>query len=93
MSLLSHIFGTKPKVNEKSSVTPASTPEFDHLLAFGGALMRLLNEDRYIARSDYRPIVEEYADSKKFFLNLQDSNLLGMYCEKNGIEEERIKAQ
>lgn len=52
--------------------------------------MRLLNEDRYIARSDYRPIVEEYNETKIFFKNLQDSNLLGMYCEKNGLEEERI---
>lgn len=91
MSLLGRIFGTKPGATEKSSATPASTPEFDRLLAFGGALMRLLNEDRYIARSDYSPIVEEYNETKKFFLNLQDSNLLGMYCEKNGLEEERIK--
>ena len=91
MSLLNRIFGTKPGATEKSSVTPVLTPEFDRLLTFGGALMRLLNEDRYIARSDYSPIVEEYNDTKKFFLNLQDSNLLGMYCEKNGLEEERIK--
>jgi len=90
MSLLSRIFGTKPEATEKSSVTPAPTPEFNRLLAFGGALMRLLNEDRYIARSDYRPIVEEYNETKIFFKNLQDSNLLGMYCEKNGLEEERI---
>ena len=78
MSLLSRIFGTKPGVTEQSSATPATTPEFDRLLAFGGALMRLLNEDKYIARSDYKPIVEEYADIKTFFLNLQTANLLGM---------------
>ena len=91
MSLLSRIFGTKPEAPEKASAVLASTPEFDRLLAFGGALMSLLNEDRYIARSDYKPIVEEYADIKTFFLNLQASNLLSMYCEKNGLEEGRIK--
>ena len=91
MSFLSRIFGTKHETTEKSSVNSASTPEFNRLLAFGGALMRLLNEDRFIARSDYKPIVEEYADIKTFFLNLQASNLLGMYCEKNGLDEERIK--
>ena len=90
MSFLSRIFGIKPEATEKSSATPASTPEFDRLLAFGSALMRLLNDDRYIARSDYKPIVEEYADTKRFFLNLQNSDLLGMYCEKNGLNEERI---
>jgi hypothetical protein len=91
MSLLSRIFGTKSEATEKASAALASTPEFDRLLAFGSALMRLLNEDRYIARSDYKPIVEEYTDIKTFFLNLQVSNLLGMYCEKNGLDEERIK--
>ena len=91
MSFLNRIFGTKPKATEKTSATLASSAEFDRLLAFGGALMRLLNEDRFIARSDYKPIVEEYADIKTFFLNLQASNLLGMYCEKNGLDEERIK--
>ena len=90
MSLLSRIFGTKSEATEKASAALASTPEFDRLLAFGCALMRLLNEDRYIARSDYKPIVEEYTDIKTFFLNLQASNLLGMYCEKNGLDEERI---
>ena len=91
MSLLSRIFGTKSEATEITSITPASTPEFDRLLAFGGALKRLLNEDRYIARSDYRPIVDEYNDTKSFFLNLQDSDLLGLYCEKNGLEEKRIR--
>ncbi len=48
MSLLSRIFGAKLLVPEKASGAQASTPEFDRLLAFGGALMRLLKEDRYI---------------------------------------------
>ena len=91
MSLLDRIFGKKPEDTEKTPVTPASTPEFESLLAFGGALKRLLNEDRYIARSDYKPIVEEYDKTRTFFENLQASNLLTMYCEKNGLDEKRIK--
>ena len=87
MSLLSRIFGTKSEATENASATLASTPEFDRLLAFGCALMCLLNEDRYIARSDYKPIVEEYADIKTFFLNLQASNLLGMYCATDDEED------
>ena len=90
MSLLTRIFGTKTESANKSSATPASTPEFDRLLAFGSALMRLLKEDRYIARSDYKPIVEEYADVRTFFLNLQASGLLSMYCEKNDLDGDRI---
>ena len=91
MSLLSRIFGEKSKPSDKASVASGSTPEFERLLAFGGALQRLLNADQYIARSDYKPIVEEYSEIKAFFQNLQTSGLLGMYCEKNGLEEERIK--
>ena len=91
MSLLSRIFGTKPEATENPSETPTITPEFESLLAFGGALQRLLKEDRYIARSDYKPIVEEYQKTKFFFENLQASNLLPMYCQTNGLEEKRIK--
>ena len=90
MSLLSRIFGTKQEATEKSTVTATSTPEFESLLAFGGALMRLLNEDRYIARSDYKPLVEEYEKTRTFFENLQSSNLLTMYCEKNGLDEKQL---
>ena len=91
MSLLSRIFGTKSESSEISSIAQATTPEFESLLAFGGALMRLLNEDRYIARSDYKPIVEEYQKTRFFFENLQASNLLSMYCQTNGLDEKRIK--
>lgn len=91
MSLLSRIFGAKPETTENSSVTPTITPEFESLLAFGGALQRLLKEDRYIARSDYKPIVEKYQNTRFFFENLQASNLLSMYCQTNGLDEKRIK--
>ena len=91
MSLLSRIFGQKSKATEKTSPAQATTPEFERLLTFGGALKHLLKEDRFIARSDYKTVVEEYTDVKTFFLNLQSSDLLTMYCEKNGLDEKRIK--
>jgi DNA helicase-4 len=91
MSLLSRIYGDKSSATEKTSVTPVSSPQFERLLSFGGALQRLLKEDRYIARSDYRPIIEEYAEVEDFFLNLQTSDLLSMYCEKHGLDAKRIE--
>ena len=91
MSLLSRIFGEKSKSSGKAQKASGSTPEFKRLLDFGGALQRLLNADQYIARSDYKPIVAEYSDTKAYFQNLQTSGLLGMYCEKNDLEEDRIK--
>lgn len=91
MSLLSRIFGEKPTRTNKTSGNHTMTAEFQGLLDFGRALQSLLKEDRYIARSDYKPIVDAYADIKSFFLNLQASNLLSLYCEQNGLEEDRIK--
>ena len=85
MSLLSRIFGAKPEATENPSVTPTITPEFESLLAFGGALLQLLKEDRYIARRDYKPIVEEYQKTRFFFENLQESNLLHMCFQTNGL--------
>lgn len=91
MSLLSRIFGEKRKTTDNSSVEKTITPEFQRLLDFGKALSRLLKEDKFIARSDYYPITEEYLDAKTFFENLYNSGLLTLYCEKNGLEEKRIK--
>lgn len=91
MSLLSRIFGEKRKPAEKTSNTPATTPEFERLLAFGRDLQRLMSEDRFIARSDYSPIIKEYIDIKGFFDSLLTSGLLDMYCEKNGLEATRIQ--
>lgn len=91
MSILSRIFGEKPTPADKPSAEFTITPEFQRLLDFGRSLQSLLNEDRFIARSDYKPIVDNFADIKAFFQNLQTSNLLGLYCDKNGLDVERIE--
>ena len=91
MSLLSRILSDKQTQADKQSQSFPVSPEFERLLDFGRELQHLLNEDKYIARSDYRPIVEAYSDIKAFFLNLQTSDLLGMYCEKHNLDENRIK--
>lgn len=92
MSILSRIFGEKPNPTDKTSVEPLNIPpEFQQLLEFGRALQNLLKRDQYIARSDYMPIVEQYVNTKQFYMTLQESNLLGMYCEKNRLDDKRIK--
>lgn len=86
MSLLGRIFGEK----SKSTSLVGSTPEFERLLAFGADIQKLLKEDRYIARSDYKPIVDAYSDVRVFFTNLQATNLLTLYCQQNDLDETRI---
>lgn len=91
MSLISRIFGEKKSRSSNRTEQHTTTPEFQRLLEFGKTLQQLLKEDKYIARSDYRPIVKEYSDIKDFFQNLQSTNLLQMYCENNDLDEKRIK--
>ena len=42
----------------------------------------LLHSDRFIARSDYRPIHERYAELHVSLSNLEKMGMLDMYCEK-----------
>ena len=59
MSFLTRIFSNKS----------AKTEEIVRLLQFNQRFDTLLNEDKYIARSDYKDIIEEYADIYTFFQN------------------------
>lgn len=51
---------------------------------------KLLAEDRYIARSDYKKYIDEYQKSISFFEVLSDSGMLGNFCDVNGVEEKEI---
>ena len=46
----------------------------------------LLHSDRFIARSDYRPIHERYAELHVSLSNLEKMGMLDVYCEKNRID-------
>ncbi|MBP5538708.1 MAG: UvrD-helicase domain-containing protein, partial [Bacteroidales bacterium] len=52
----------------------------------------LLNENRYIARSNYRQLIGDYAVTNTFFANLKTAKTLGYYCSANGIQEASIEA-
>ena len=92
MSLLRRIFGEKPAQADKISVVPTRTPEFQRLLNFSRALQSLLNKDRYIARRDYTPLVDDYVEINTFFTNLKSAKALEYYCQANGVEEEFVEA-
>lgn len=50
----------------------------------------LLHSDRFIARSDYRPIHERYAELHVSLSNLEKMGMLDMYCEKNCIDPKKM---
>ena len=99
MSLLSRIFSNKgknsqvtPQKTEPTIVVPDSpTPEYASLLQFTRRLNDLLQDDKYLARSDYRGLIDDYAEINTFFINLKTAKTLSYYCSANGIDGASIK--
>ena len=99
MSLLGRIFSDKRKKSqetphkvEPTKVVPVSpTPEYASLLQFTQRLNALLLEDKYQARSDYRCLIDDYADTNTFFTNLKTAKTLSYYCSSNGIDGASIE--
>ena len=60
-------------------------------MEFLGGMENLLSKDKYIARSDYHRAIGKYSQVASFFDNLCSSDLLGVYCQKNGLDIQRIK--
>ncbi len=99
MSLFDFIFSRSinpkevPKKTEPSIVIPdAPTPEYASLLQFAQRLNLLLLADKYLARSDYRQLIDDYAEINTFFANLKTAKTLGFYSSANGIQEASIEA-
>ena len=76
------------------STTPADTaktkqgwtPQYQKILEFRAKLSELLSQDRYLARSDYRALIDEYKEAYTFFDSLKVSEMLFAYCEKNSLK-------
>ena len=66
------------------------TAELECLCQFEKKLNDLLEQDIYIARSDYKDLRDENASIFSHFKILQDSKTLNYYCQEHGIEEKRI---
>lgn len=98
MGLLSKIFGSKKDVSNvdidnKAKSSVKNVPRNENcikLMEFASHMEKLLAEDRYIARSDYKKYIDEYQKSISFFEVLSDSGMLGNFCDVNGVEEKEI---
>lgn len=66
------------------------TPEIKALMAFRKELMSFQEIDRYIARSDYAYLRNNYSDTYTFFENTKRAKTLDYYCEKNGLEKSYV---
>ena len=96
MSFYSRIFHKKKKQDTSSGqqysvAQDAPTAEYGKLLQFTNCLNSLLQDDKYIARSDYLALIEEYEDVKTFFQNQKTATTIENYCEKYGVPLKAIE--
>ena len=99
MSFFSRIFADRRPKSQVDAPKPkpemlpdAPTAEYAQLLQFTQRLNSLLLEDRYLARSDYKQLIDEYADINTFFQNQKTATTLGLYCEKFAIPAASVEA-
>lgn len=86
MGLLSKIFGFKQRNAECNNTPSANYPEeYRQILKFNSILESLLKEDRFIARSDYKQLVDTYAALPDFIETLKKSKMLKTYVETNNL--------
>ena len=77
-------------IGKKKRTAVIMTDELERLFQFEKILDNLLGQDIYIARSDYKKLLDENTIIFSHFKVLQDSKMLGYYCREHGIEDERI---
>lgn len=53
---------------------------------FNFKLNEMLNKNTYIARSEYKSLIDDFADTYKYFMVLVDSNTINNYCKNNSIK-------
>ena len=87
MGLFSKIFGKKNISEEKNT----SNNEYKQVIDFNNNFENLLKSDCYIARSDYKFLIDDYKDTFVFFDNNQRGKTLSFYCKTNKINENTIK--
>ena len=100
MSFFNRIFSNKrrnsqqaPESKEPVTVMPiAPTREYAQMMKFTQALNSLLMSDKFLARSDYRRLVEDYAELNKFFQNQKAAKTLSYYCSANGVPAAEVEA-
>ena len=77
-------------VCEKKTLQSQEYPsEYKKVLYFNQEVKKLLSEDKYIARSNYKHIISN-DETYKFFEVLNKSNLLEDYVQKNGLDRKEI---
>ncbi|MBQ7237577.1 MAG: UvrD-helicase domain-containing protein, partial [Bacteroidales bacterium] len=85
-----NIFSKLFKIGKNKKSEVVMTAELESLCQFEKSLYDLLEQDIYIAKSDYKDLRDENAKTFSHFKVLQESKTLNYYCQEHGITEERV---
>ena len=86
---MANLFSKLFNLGKNKRTEVSMTAELERLCQFEKKLNDLLEQDIYIARSDYKELRDENASIYSHFKVLQDSKTLNYYCLEHGVEEER----
>ena len=54
--------------------------KIDNIYSYNTKINSLLEKNKYIARSEYKNIIDDYKETYSYFDVLKSSNLLKSYC-------------
>ena len=85
MGFFSKLFGKKSKTEIGSQPI-----EYTQALTFNKEFSDIMKSDKFIARSDYRNLIQKYEFTATFFENNQRAKTLNYYCKQNKVDEKEI---
>ncbi len=88
MSIFRKFFRLKYRNEQEPS--ESDSQEVRRLMQFEHQIKELLDKDMFIARSDYRGIVNDFDDFYKQFVSLKNTGTLSYFCQQNGVAKERF---
>ena len=88
MSFFSKLFKLKKESAKSKNVTPESLS----LTAFERRTSNLLSQNMFIARSDYKTLVEDFADLYSQFDTLRKTDTLAYFCRDKEISIQQVNS-
>ena len=79
------------KKRPSESVPQPRNENADKILECGDFFASMLNQDKYIAKSEYLSALSQYSAMIDFFTVLDSSDMLADFCKKNELSETQVK--
>ena len=78
------------KLFSKKINTDSYPIDYLKAIEFNNKFTQLLSLDKYIARSDYKLLIQEYAPNYTFFSNTEKAKALGFFCKQNKLQKAEV---